>query len=49
LHEPVPKREDYTTDEPKEPAPEVQGRLTLSNFANIPPKPVLPPNPMQGR
>ena len=47
LHEPVPKREDY---EPEEPAPEVRrGGLTLSNFAHIPPRPILPPNPMQGR
>ena len=50
LHEPVPKHEDYLEYDPKEPAPEgPRGGLKLSNFANIPPKPVLPPNPMQGR
>lgn len=50
LHEPVPQREDYLEDDPKEPAPEgPRGGLKLGNFANILPRPILPPNPMQGR
>ena len=50
LHEPVPKRKDYLEDDPKGPAPEdPRGGLKLDNFTHVPPRPVLPPNPMQGR